>query len=188
MKSSLLQPVRGRDKTDRKVERTVSPVLDIVDRKKTPVVTAVRHTDKIASPMLSRSGAGLHGLTRPKIKIVDKEAFHAVQDLIENHDASFEEEEKKIRRENLIKDFVMILARKADHIEAESKRGLIESLRKCPRIYEVHMAYAVEMRNTSLKNYLFLYLKKAVEKYKYRSKLIKNFARVLERSFKHRFE
>lgn len=97
-------------------------------------------------------------------------------------------EEQRIRRENLIKDFVMILGRKSDHIEFQAKKGLIDALYKCHKVYDVHLEYANELRETSLKTRLISNWKAAIQKYKFRSKLVKNFARVLERCYKPKFD
>lgn len=183
MKSYLLQPLRGRDRTDKKTDRTVSPINDNVEKKRTVAGGLIRAIER--SPIVSRS-TGQSLAAKPKIKIIEKE--NNLTRSPENHDTSFEEEEKRIRRENLIKEFIMILGRKSEAVESEARLWFFDALRRSHKVYDVHLSYALELRNTTLKTSMLKMWKRATEKHKFRSKLIKNFARTIERACKCKFE
>lgn len=102
----------------------------------------------------------------------------------EKLDSSFELEEKRIRRENLAKEFLTCVARVADTWRHREQRELVENLRKQSRIFEVQMEYAIQQRDGHLKAEFLANLHAAAQKYNYRRKLIRNFARVLNRPVK----
>ncbi len=183
MKSYLLHPVRGRDRTDKKIDRTVSPINDNIDKKR--AVTGGVNKIIERSPIVSRS-IGQSISQKPKIKIVDKDNNRTHSP--EANDISFEEEEKRIRRENLMKEFAMILAKKAEAVESEANVYFFDALRRSHKVYDVYLSYALELRGTSLKTSFLKMWKKATEKHKFRSKLIKNFVRNIERVCKGKFE
>lgn len=96
-------------------------------------------------------------------------------------DDSFELQERKIRRDTLLKDLVHMVARK---ITCQSRTCLevsIERLKRNSQIYSIQLSCAYEFREVSLKVKFLANLKAAAEKYRFRTRLIRNFARVLER-------
>lgn len=102
----------------------------------------------------------------------------------ERLDSSFELEEKRIRRENLAKSLLATTARVVEQFEESSKRALVEYLRKNSRIFDVQMEYAVQQRNNALKGSLLRGLYLAAKKQNYHMRLVRNFARILNRPLK----
>lgn len=134
---------------------------------------------------------------KPKIKIMEKEAVgidKRIQLLKKEFEAedrrearledSFEEQEKRIRRENLLKDFSLLLSRKWSRTESTSKIALLEYLKKNSKIHEVHCSYACELRDANLKRWLLDLWMQAAEKHRFRTKLVRNFARIFNRLLK----
>ena len=64
------------------------------------------------------------------------------------------------------------------------KRSLLESLRKYSRIYDIHLAYSTELRETSLKVAFFRNLIEATKRYSFHKKLMRNFVRIINRPLK----
>lgn len=96
-------------------------------------------------------------------------------------DDSFELQERKIRRETLLKDLLQLTARKFASQTRICLEDSIEGLRRNSQIYSIQLSCAYEFREATLKVKFLTQLKTAAEKYRFRTKLIRNFARVFER-------
>lgn len=118
---------------------------------------------------------------RPAGGIGAKGAYLNVQKPEEKLDTSFEIEERRIRRENIAKDLLLVVARAAQQMELREKHNFLEALRKNSRIYEVQMQYAVQQREAALKAEFLKYFQAAAKKHNFHRRLVKNFARILHR-------
>lgn len=96
-------------------------------------------------------------------------------------DDSFEQQERKIRRETLLKDLLQLVARKIACQSRSCFEESIDGLRRNSQIYSIQLSCAYEFRDVSLKVKFLTNLKAAAEKHRFRTRLIRNFARVFER-------
>ena len=81
-------------------------------------------------------------------------------------------------------DFSLLLSRKWSRTESTSKIALLEYLKKNSKIHEVHCSYACELRDANLKRWLLDLWMQAAEKHRFRTKLVRNFARIFNRLLK----
>ena len=192
-RNDLLQPLRSKEpvKNDRKFEKPAPSTPDFEKKKQVGMqVSPISKKHEKESKSTSKQG-GYDSVSKSttvkvhlkqKVKIVDKEEKISLakqeQDPL---DSSFEEEEKRIRRESLARDFVSILANKEATLIEDAGSFLIDYLKKSAKVYEVHVEYADELRSVNLKKNFFTNIRIAVEEYRYRFKLIRNFARILGR-------
>lgn len=187
----LLQPLRAKDKlkTDKKSPRPsanksptpgLSPIKPGVKGQHIPAGDRSRLPD---TP--SRVTPGRVTRRQPeKSSPVKKRSIEAEELPEEKVDSSFEIEEKRIKRENALKDVISVVLKIAKEKDATDHRIALEMLRKFSKIYEVQMEYAKELRETSLKASFFTNFQEAAKKHNFRRKLVRNFARILFRPLK----
>jgi hypothetical protein len=199
----LLQPVRSKEvaRTDKRAERPapstpdfdkkkkiiahISPISKIVEKENRSVAKPVVQFNSSTHPEPSnRSSAQKPGSkSKPKAAEKDEKKGRALESS-EITDHSFEEEEKRIRRESLIKDFLIILLHKDASVQEDSKRFLWEYLKKNSKVHDVHVTYADELREVNLKKKFLSNFSIAAENHKFRFKLVRNFSRILSRLWK----
>lgn len=210
--ADLIQPLRSKDKnkSDRKTVKgaTATPEFDRHGPKTPQGVSPIKKDlsqnksynqlggDK-GRPNMTPSRVNHDRLAKASLldhKVSEREHHSALSKKVthppaptppeEKLENSFELEEKRIRRENLVKEFLKGLTRVIDSIQLKEKMELIENLRKQSRIYEVQMEYAIQQRNGFLKAEFLRSFKVAAKKYSYHMKLVRNFARILSRPLK----
>lgn len=179
------------DRTAHKTPAGVSPIKkDLLQNKSNhllaedrgrPLVTQLKYQDNhYVRPGLG--GPKASERDHPQIAAVKKIAdSHFVK---ENHESSFEQEEKRIKKENHTKDLLALLIRIAENSAQEEGKELIDNLKKQSKIYEVQMEYATQQRNNNLKVSFLKNLLIASKKYNYHMRLVKNFARIFNRPVK----
>lgn len=96
-------------------------------------------------------------------------------------ETSFEREEKRIRREALLKSFLGLLAKILAEKENNCKSLALEEVVKEGRAALVKEGYAGTFREEALKYRFLMNFQVATERYKYRFKLLRNFSRILNR-------
>jgi hypothetical protein len=201
-----LQPLRStKDSSNNsttyssKPKEKVAPSTPDFDRKKSAIGTS-----PLGKGALKLTGKTLvQSSQKPGIKIVSKpiekenllekrisqlrlvhEASLAQIEPLESaskKDDSFEIQERKIRRETLLKDVVQLVSRQVNNHSRTCIFESFEALRRNSKIYSIQSACAAEFREASLRFRFLTSLKLAAEKYQFRFRLIRNFIRVFER-------
>ncbi len=203
----LLQPVRSKDagKQDKRVDKPTPSTPDFDKKKKTaaqvsPIPKAADKENRSVSkhtvvfhPLpnhdTTNRPSGQKPTSKPKQKPSDRDDRKApALEATEITDHSFEEEERRIRRESLIKDFLIIMLNKDALLQEEAKSYLWDYLKKNSKVHEVHVAYADELREVNLKKKLLSKFRIAAENHKFRFKLVRNFARIFNRLLKKPLE
>lgn len=187
----LLQPLRAKDKpkTDKKSPRpsankSLTPGLSpIKSAAKVQLISAGDRSRLADTP--SRVMPGRVAAREPEKSSPIKNRIIEAEELPEEKlDSSFEIEEKRIKKENALRDLVSLVLKIAEEKEATDHRVTFEILRKFSKIYEVQMEYAKELRESFLKKAFFTNFQEAAKKHNFRRKLVRNFARVLFRPLK----
>ena len=205
-KMEALQPLRStKDSvsystsyTSRPKERPTPSTPDF-DRKKSPLVTSplgkgttrapatplVQSSQKPPVKMVSKLQEKESILEKriSQLKLAHETSMAQIETLgsASKKDDSFELQERKIRRETLLKDLLQLVAKKIACQYRSCLEDSIEGLRRNSQIYSIQLSCADEFREVSLKVKFLTHLKAAAEKYRFRTRLIRNFARVFER-------
>lgn len=197
-KPDLLQPLRAKDHAKRpdrpapstpdfdkkkKLAALASPLPKAAEKENRSVSkqAAAFHPAAQSDTATSRSSGQKPG-GKAKGRAEDKKVL--VLEASEATDHSFEEEEKRIRRESLVKDFLLSLVNKEAALQAEAQRYLWDYLKKNSKVHDVHVTYADELREVNLKKKLLSNFRIAALGYRFRFKLLRNFARVFTRLLK----
>lgn len=168
IKKDLVQNKSVHQLGDDKGRHLPSPYRGVSDRNYKSGITESKLSEREHHPSISKKVAHQSPLISPEEKI----------------DSSFELEEKRIKRENLFKNLLFIATRVIESFQFSEKNEMIETLRRQSRIYEVQMEYAVQQRNSNLKTEFFHGLRFAAKRHNYHMRLVRNFARVLNRPIK----
>lgn len=202
-----LQPLRStKDSVNQstsytsKTRERPTPSTPDFDRKKSPIAgtspLGKAGTRAVGKPLVQSS-------QKPAIKLVNKtqekenllekrisqlklahESSLAQIEVLESaskKDDSFELQERKIRRETLLKDLLLTVARKLSQRSRDNLVDTLDSLKKNSQVYTIRLSCAEEFREVALKTKFLTTFKLASEKYQFRVRLIRNFVRVFER-------
>ena len=201
-KPDLLQPLRAKDsaKHDKRADRPAPNTPDFDKKKKIAAATPspLPRAPEKENRSISKQAPGLHTSacaetagtrssgqkpgTKARAKADDKKVL--VLEASEATDHSFEEEEKRIRRESLVRDFLLTLVKKDAALQEEAQRYLWDYLKKNSKVHDVHLTYADELREVNLKKKLLSNFRIAADNHKFRFKLVRNFARIFNRLLK----